>query len=467
MTGIQSRLLELMDEIKSICLEKKLSYVLCFETAAYLTDHDKFEDGRYNFKIMMPYGDIVKLEKYVEKNLSDKRIVESWRNNEKLGLMKFRYVDKESLLFDGRSAEHHIAPGACVTIFPARQFEMIETARACERYLQLCNKGQRDKAAKLVIFKFATRLTHIGFFKRLGTRQLRIDNTNYIHKGWFKHLKMSNKEMAQYIMNEQDKADKPYRSPRYVPEEVLLKDPEYREECYTFVDDRANVIKLPMDLFTNTSTVTFEDREFAVYSDEELFLSALYGDNWRTRSREEVASTDRPSVISNENLPYQQYLDYIADDEVSLEDITADKLSYNLWMGNCHNGPVNRALRTFNRARRSVDRIDIWYRLRPKRDELREAYKNKDIGKIKKILKDYLNATDKYYEMRIGFYIDSEIFECAKLVWEAEERPFTVNDEGEIITFADKVYDKVPDIYKEETPDEYFAKRGTKLAPNK
>ncbi|MCH5298163.1 MAG: LicD family protein [Ruminococcus sp.] len=466
MTGVQSKLLELMDEIKSICVEKKLSYVLCYETAAYFADHEVYEDEQYNLKIMMPYGDIIKLEKYVEKNLSDKRIVESWKNNEKLHMLKFRYVDRESLLFDGRSAEHHIAPGVCVTIYPARQFEMSETARACERYLQLCNKGQRNKVLRLVFFKYASRLSRIRFFKRLATRQLRIDNTNYIHRGWFKHFKMTDKEIAKFIMDEQSKATKPYLSSRYIPEEVLLKDPEYREECYAFADDRANVIKLPMDLFTNTSTVTFEDREFAVYADEELFLSALYGDNWRVRSREEATGTDRPAVICDGNLPYQQYLDYIADDEMSLEDITAEKLEYNLWMGYYHNTPVNNALRTFNRARRSVDRIDIWYRLRPMREELREAYNNKNIDRIKSILKDYLKATDKYYEMRIGFYIDAEIFECAKLVWEAEQRPVTVNAEGEISTFADKVYDRVPDIYKTETPDMYFAKRGTKIIDN-
>ncbi len=467
MTEVQSRLLQLADEIKSICASEKLRYVLCFETAAYFADHDRFGDEQYNLKIMMPYNDIVKLEKYVDKNLSDKRFVESWRNNHKLQMLKFRYVDKNSLLFDGSSSEYHIAPGVCVTIYPARQFEEIDTARACERYLQLCNKGQGNRAAKLVIYKFLSKLTHNNSFMDHATDRLRIDNTNSIHKGWLRHFRMSNRKMANYIMNEQDKATKPYRSSRYVSKDILLKDSESTEDCYAFVDSRANVIKLPSDLFTNTSTVAFEDREFTVYADEKLFFTALFGDNWRERSRAKTPGTDHPTIINDINLPYKQYLDLIADDDVSLEDIAAEKLEYNLWMSDFHNGPVNRAARTFDRVRRSVDRIDIWYRLRPKREELREAYRNKDVNKIKDILKGYLKATDKYYQMKIGFYIDAEIFKCAKLVWEAEGRPSTVNAKGQTISYADSVYKRVPKIYKKETPDEYFAKRGTKIVNNK
>lgn len=437
MTGVQSRLLELMDEIKSICLSENLSYVLCFETAAYFSDFEKFGDERFDLKILMPYDDIKKLEKYVENNFSDTRFIESWRNNEKLQLMKFRYVDKTTLLYDGGATEHHIAPGICVSIYPARGFQIPRNALACERYLQLANKGQSKRAGKIVFAKFLEKLTRNENFRIRATKRLKIDSTYDIHKSWLKHFTMSDKKMAKFIMAEQDKAVKPGKP-----------------ASYFLTNDRSRLIELPDDLFVNTSTVTFEGKEFNVYADREVFLSAIYPEDWRERSKLEAPGTDRITVIYDENMPYQQYLDFIADDEVSLEQITKDRLKYNLWMNECCEGPVERAKFMFNRARRSVDRIDMWYDLRPKRDELRKAYDENNIEKLKSILSNYLKTTDRYYEMGIGFFIDKEIFKYAKLIWAQE---------GRTKEFLDQLRAMIPKLYKRETPDEYFAKRGTKI----
>lgn len=463
MTEVQERLLSLVDEIISICDKKKLRYIVGCESAAYILDHKKFEDEQCYFKLMMPLGDIVTLRDYVAMNLSDTREIESWENSPRLLHFKYRYVDKTTLLYDGGSTEHHHCYGVNVQLIPVNEFEASEEARGIERYLYMLNKGTGDKVRKVIVGKLITRVTHINYFMNRALKYTKIDNANYIHKGYAAAKTSSPAELAKFVCEEKYKAKKPFMSDRFIPEEEKEKNPEKREQVFAYGDERCNVIKLPKDLFSNVKFCEFEGRSYPVYSDDELYFSQLYGKDWYARSRDPLGGTDRTTVLWDLDIPYAEYVEYVKDDEVSLDDIRDKKAELNAWLGSYYNPAVRRNEKTFNTVRRSVDRIDIWYKLQPKREELRKAYEESDLKKLKSIMKPYLDATDKYYDMKIGFYIDDELFKYAQAIWEAEGKIARVTGLGEEISYAMSVYARVPDIYKEETPEEYFKKRGTQV----
>lgn len=459
MTELQKKLLNLTDEIKDICKKEKLNYVVAGMTAGFILNNKHFKAEECYFNIMMPLKDIVKLEKYVNKNLSSTRVIESWKNNPDLQMLKFRYVDKTTLLFDGGSAERHICHGIHINIFPSREFEPANDVRGIERYIQLDNLHQANLAKWIMIFKLATRVTHLNVFKRYIMHFVKLENVNYIHKGFLKSRKMSKEEMINYVIEENLKAVKPYTSNRFIPEEKRLKEPSLTENCLAYMTDRSRVVKLPIDLYTNVKEVEFEDRTFKVYAEPEKYFDSLYKADWQNKIKEELMCADRTTVVCDPELPYEEYLEYIKNDKVTLADIADSKFEYNTWMGKVHNPAVNKTWHTFMMARRGVDRIDTWYRLRNKREQLKEAYEANDLPKLKKLMKGYISATDRYLAEKIGFYIDDELFKYATVIWESEERPDKKDREGNAISFAQYVYSLVPDLYKSETPDMYFKSR--------
>lgn len=463
MTDIQSRILLLMDEITDICEKENLKYVVSNLTSAYIQKHKKFEDMQCYFNIAMPFADAVKLQKYVDKNMSDKRVVESLNNNNELSMIKFRYVDRNSLLIDGGSTVKYKYRGIFINISVTREFEPGNDVRGIERYVQLMNFHEERMAKWLILFKFATRITHINLFRRFIMRYTKLENTNYIHYGYLKRNKMTKAEMIDYVYNENLKATKPYRSKRYLPDEQRYNPDVQAVNCLAYVDDKSNVLKFPIDFYTNVKKVEFEGRTFNVYAEIEKYYETLYGADWSNKIQEDILGSDRSTFIYDTEVPFEEYLEYTKNDEYSLDDIIESKKVYNRWMGKVHNPAVNKTQHTFMMARRSVERIDTWYKLRNKREKLREAYENKDIPKLKKLMSGYLSATQRYLNEKIGFYIDDELFKYATLIWEDEGKPGRTDKEGNELTYAQYVYSFVPDLYKNETPDEYFAKRGKKF----
>ncbi len=447
-----------MDEIKDICKKEKLNYIVSDLSFAYIKRHKKFEDEQCYFNIMMPLKDALKLEKYVNKNLSESRVVESWNNNPDLQMLKFHYVDKTTLFFDGGSPEKRKHKGIYITILPTRQFEPSNDVRGIERYIQLLNYKQERFVKWIVLFKLATRITHINLFKRYIMRYVKLENANYIHHGYLNRKKMTKEEMINYVINANVKATKPFTTLRFMPEDQITESTE-GEKCLAYMDERSKVVKLPIDLYKDIDEVEFEGKTFNVYKDEEVYFETMYGIDWKIKITDEILGSDRSTVFYDTEIPYTEYLDYIKDDETTLEDITDSKLAYNYWMGQVHNPAVEKAWHTFMMARRGVERIDTWYRLRNKRDDLKEAYENNDLPKLKKLMKGYIKNTDKYLAEKIGFYIDDELFKYAEVIWEDEGRPERTDKDGNKITFAQYVYSFVPDLYKSETPDEYFEKR--------
>ncbi len=425
MTNVQKRLLLLMDEIKSICEKKNLKYVLANETCATAQYFNGFNAYEYAFYILMPLSHIKVLKDYVEKNSKD-RIIESYSNNSRLRNFVFRYVDKGTLLIDGNSLEYYKHPGVAVTILPAREYPVSKKVIGCENYLKYVNATNK----KSITFVIAKKIMN----KLFGKHKCYFDNyslTHYIYYGRFKSIFGSFEKTAKFVEDENFKAS------------------QNKYDGYHFITANNKTVKLPKDFFDNIKTVEFEDRVYNLSNKYQKYLKDLFGDNWRNYSVRKVNGTENPFVIGELDLPYETYLSFIEKDTDSYSDIVKDRVNNSKWSSRKFKPAEKTAEYNFNCCRRSVDRIDIWCYLKDKREALKTAYDNKDVDALRTLLSNYLAKSEKYIKMDIGLYIDDEILKYAKFVWENSKRP----------KLADKIYDCTPDLYKEETVDQYFANR--------
>lgn len=417
MTDIQERIMLLMDEINLICQKEKLHYVLINNTAARAVKKHEFGDARFEFKLLMPMEDIVRLQAYVEANSADNRGIESWENNAALYQMVFRYVDKNSLLIDGPSGRYLKMPGIAITIYPARHGKPANAVLGAERYLQQINNntGKRWRES-LVFLKLRSRRAR----KYKKATQYCAD---HIFVGRMRYLFGGREKLAAWILEQQN-----------MPAGGSA-------DGYWYMKKDSHMVQLPEDIFTNVEWISFEGKQVCVPSKAENY--------WIEKDPDErVGMSTGIRVIHECDLPYAEYLAFIQDKEgPSMETVMHHYREYAQWMGSVYQPMEEKVRHTFLGVRRSVDRIDIWYALRKERDAIREAYRQKNIPKLEELLKTYLAKTDFYLKEKIGFYIDEELFQCATLVWESQGK----------MKYAGRVDKLIPDLYKKESVEETLA----------
>lgn len=487
MTDIQQRLMTMADEIIDACQKKNLRYILAGNTAGRAVKYHKFTSYEYQFFILMPFRDVAKLKKYLEKNHPNDRAFESWENNCKMRRLIYRYVDVTSTLLDGYSNELFTMPGIAVTIIPVTEGEGSTELKGCQRYIQTLNSSvYKNKCnwISLTILKFASKIVGtklLSFIIRKNIKGM-LSNSSGIHYGGLKSRKMSAEEIANWVVSKHMSLNNKKNS---------------EEKFFWYINQGCRTVNLPEDIFTSVAFVEFEGRNFLIYKDLETYFRKVYVNNWEENSVSELPESNRVRMICDCNIPYKEYLEFIKNDSVSLEKVYIHKREQAQWMKDVYYPAEKKVNHTFHRIKRSVDRIDLWYKLRNKRDEIKQAYDNQDIDKLRTLLGEYMRKTEEYRKEKIGFYIDEELFKCAKLVWDNDEEherqrresqelerqqamltesidnndfedtdaedPSEEDETAEIKTYAEKVYELVPDIYKEESVDMYFEKRGTKV----
>jgi hypothetical protein len=445
MTDIQERLLLLMDEIKDICQKENLHYVLANKTAYVAYKYGEFIDSTLSEKIFMPLSDIYKFKAYVEKNCSENRVIECWDNNSDLKRMKFRYVDKGTLLFNGKNLEHIKYPGISVAILPIREKAVSHKVIGCEHYVQAVNNDTKIGLAKFLAKKVFLKVFGYSFMAKLfHIKKMKSHNNYGLHWGIIKSYTKSKEEIISWV-----------------EDRVMLKDGE-KPSYYWYLNPKGRSFEMPMDLFTNTKEAKLEGHSYNIYGDCESLFLTVYGEKWQDKYNDDdtdEADSDRITVIAECDLPYEEYLKYIEGKGPTLNEIADNKKNYNTFMSKYYNPKERRVMKKYYEVKRSVERIDVWSRLKPKREALKVAYNEKNVPELQKLLKEYLTKTDFYFKKGIAFYIDDEILNCAKLVWESENRPTYKIGDVEDASFADKIYSLVPDLYKTETVDQYFASR--------
>ncbi|MDE6852218.1 MAG: hypothetical protein K2J67_06980 [Lachnospiraceae bacterium] len=416
MTDVQERIMVLMDEINFICQKEKLRYVLINNTAVRAIKKHVFGDARYEFKLLMPMEDIARLQAYVETHYGDNRGIESWSNNSALYQMVFRYVDKDSLLIDGPAGRYFTMPGIAITIYPARRGRPADAVLGAERYLQQINNN------------VGGRWKNTCCFLKLRSRKVKQVKeapqycADHILSGRMRYVFGGRNKLAAWIMKHQN----------------MQGAGEAAE--YWYMKKDSNLVRLPENMFTDVEWVDLEGRQVC---------APVLENAWVEKDpNERIGMSTAIRVICECDLPYEEYLAFLQDKPgPSWEQLMCHYREYANWMVRVYQPMEEKVSRTFLRVRRSVDRIDVWHALRNKRDAIREAFQQKDIAALEELLQIYLEKTDLYLKEKIGFYIDEELFQSARLVWESRGK----------MKYADRVYRLVPEIYKKESVEETLA----------
>ena len=437
MTEVQKRLMELMDDIEMICRELNLSYVLFGRTAILAKKAGKFIDEQYDFDIMMPLAHAAALMKYTEDNLSESRAVESWYDNPGLKQMIFRFVDKKSTLWDDVAGHYYTKPGVAVTIFVTRTQTFNGRVFGAERYVMAKN----NDGGKLPYSVFQLKKMEKAFkedpeqaailFDEPNIKEI-VHNTGGLRWGYLRSLYMSDKAMVRWLLNKNLSGGKNDGSINY------------------YMTRGGGWHELPEDLFEDPEIITFEGRSLRNSSKYKEFMEKLYGENWDDLGIMQYAESGRIRVIDDCDLPYKEFVRAIKKRGKPLKTMMDEMTAFNVWKNRVFYEREGKVNHTFARVRRSVDRIDVWYKLRGKRKELKQAAEKKDIGKLRNILREYMGKTNFYYQQGIGFMIDDELFSYARMIWEADGKK----------DYGDAVYDLVPDLYKKESVEDYLRKKG-------
>ena len=434
-TEVQERLLELMDDIHSICRKEGLHYILFGKTAGMAVTYGHFQGSEYNFEILMPLMDVVKLGQYVDKHMSETRAMESWEDNEELKQMVFRFVDKKSLLIDGTVGDYFTKPGIAVTIFVTRPSRADDANLSAERYIQYLNstgRKPRYSASDLKkMYEYLQKHGEAAAVREFNEPEIK-ELTRYaagLRKGWLRCLLTGKKRTARWVLRRN----------------IELAEKGGKEQIY--VTRPGHRFAFSPRLYEHPGTVEFEGHTYQIAGDYEGYMKKMYGERWKTRSAERyLSSTSRLRLICDTDCPYEDYLESLDGDRGTLHEIALDRRDYTQWTKEVHS-PLEEVVRLdFLKIRRSVDQLDVWTAISGSMDEVREAAARKDIPALRSLMEDYLERTDYFYFYGIGFYINNELFNAASLVWEADGRQ----------EYAKKVFSLVPEVYRKESVDEYL-----------
>lgn len=409
MTDLQERIMEMVDEIDKICKKQGLRYILGEKTAGIAVETGSFLEDSYDFSIHMPLYDAAKLRKYVQKHLSDRRVVESWAENGSLKRMMFRYVDKGSLLFDETRGEFFKYPGIAINIFVARTVQPEKKLYTCECYLMNANTLGEDPADLRTPFRL----------KGLRTRMKDEDGKEFAKRSFRRRGK---DWLAAYVAATGEKAEKK----------------EGKELWHLTMKGKWH--RFPDRLFEDTKRIPFEGKMLPITEHLDDYMKIAVGKAWKERCLKNFPSPSKNRAIVECNLPFEEYLEFTKDDPVTMEMIINERKQYIRWKKEVdYSGHSEKVRLDFRKVRASQVRIDLWYDLRSKREALAAAYEKGDVESLSVLLEEYLANTDMFFEDQLGFYIDDTLLDYAALVWESQGRP----------DYRKKVYDLVPDKWKE------------------
>lgn len=398
MTPEQNKLMEMVDEINSIAEKNNLQYVLEGKTAGAAIKYKGFVSDECEFSIHMPFKDAILFRDYVFENLSETRTIEYWGNSNKLYRMLFRYVNKETLFIDETTGKDYSMPGIAVDIYVARTSNPSDELLNSERYLMDINNA--------------------------GIKA--IDINNYSLPVLFKNINPS--ERTKWVENQYEELEKKSDSSDF---------------WYMYLN--GNKVKLPKDLFKSTEMRFFAGRKVPVTKHMEEYMCIVVGKTWK-RKIDSIKSPKNNNAILSLDVSYEDYLDFIKNDDISFSEILFQRRCYNEWKEKEYRPLAKRVSETWTLVKCSVEQIDVWADLEFKRDILKADYEQGNYENLEKSLEKYLRNTETFFKKNIGFYIDAELFCYAQYIWRKHGTP----------EFGDEVLRIVPPYFKKRDIGKYI-----------
>lgn len=408
MTELQKHLMQLVKEIKDTCKEQNIEFALCGQTAGRAAAFHKFKTQCCEFHIMMRTCDILKLKKALSAKKIPNRGWEDLSTNPKLANNYVRYVDLATTVYDRDVSLNFDKLGVAVTIRPI----------------------------------YANRVTKRDRRLELGTF--------YMNHG----MRYSCYDMSEDLKQVLETTEKFRRlfGEKFVGRKVYSifrkeRNATYKDKVYMH-DDEGKLVPVSKKAITELEMIQFEGMKLPVSKDRNTYFRQLYGNDWKKLSVAPMFSVNRIWAIYDENKPYEQFLSEQKAAGIDIRQLQKEYREFKTWSEQVLLTATDAANHTYEYARRSVDRIDLYEKYRERMPQIKQAAKEKNMGELKKLMKEYLSLTEFYFEKKIGFFVNQELFDYAKLIWESQGEAQYVNE----------VYDLVPEEYKKEDIKDFLKK---------
>ena len=361
MKSYKKRLLELMEEIDSICQKNGLKYILSDKTAARAKKNGCFLTDPYTFNIMMDINDLIRFCEIVKDSGRKDRVIESFKNSASIENFYFRYADPTTTVINFKRGLLFKYPCVAINIKPLRH---------------VMPEGFYAKLERVI--------TSPGSKKRVFIKKLA--------KGLvYNHIVKENKAPAGDTL------------------------------CY-YTNNR-KWLKFPTETIKNTEKIPFHGLSLNVVTDIETYERKYYGKEWQEIIDIPYQTVNVLQVISETDFSHSEFDELLRKKGLPSADKLVKSWKKNdRWYSSARKGLAGEVERDYSYAKRTVRRFDMYQYYLPLLDTMKGYVKDKNFDELSKALAPYLNETYRYYKMNMGYYVCDDLWKLAMIHWTIREK---------------------------------------------
>ncbi|VEH00849.1 LPS biosynthesis protein [Slackia heliotrinireducens] len=376
-TPLQKKLLDLVREFDSECAQQHVPYALFGQTDMLARNHKEFRNSTYEFHVMMPANKVHSVLDALLKQGGDQREVESLATNPLLRWNTYRYVHAGTTLVNRDDFLHFKCRGVALEIHPVYSKGPSKIRAA----LSLGNHAAHLKPSVSFKFKNEKQETAYGYYRK---------TVQYLGE----------QRVANYLEG-------------FCKKSGSLK---AGRGCLETLDGAIKTVE-KLDL-TNTKKVSFEGLDLPVLVSYESYLKAYFGSKWKEESKKKQRPANTSAVISSATRPYKESIEAFKGIGVDFDDLDARYVKYEDLLRDVLPVSKKNTDHDYHIATLCGHRIDTYAELRGKEDELHRLIAAGNFTQAKAIMHSYLEYTDKYLKMGLGFFVSQELHDIAAAIWE-------------------------------------------------
>lgn len=371
MDPIQSKVIDLLQEIHNTCEQLNISYILGGNTAEEAECFGKLTPGRYTATVYITLKDFLAFREYVKANRHDDRIIEGMDNNSRFPGFFFHYADKNTTYYDYNYGDSYIYNGIRIRIEILRKFTASKKAGRLKK---------KERAFAFNSYRFK--------------RKLSVKNT-LAKWGMGFRLAFARKSIARKLYNK--------------CLDLYMEDKDFVMNYGIFNKRKTKLVKYPSYLLTGRKTAELEGHSFYVPQDLELHTKIALGRKPLEQLPEQINNS---SVVVSDIISYEEYMK-----DMSKRRKIA-KMRQSLWRTDQMHGAVTYFIRKDWKIMLCVNaRLDLIKEYMPVKNQIIELYSKGDFEGLTELLADY-DEQVRYHLSKTGMtiFFDKEIFDIY-LVW--------------------------------------------------
>lgn len=366
MDVVQSKIINLLQEIHVTCEKLNIKYILGGVTAEEAACFNRITPGRYTATVYMTLNDLMDFKKYVKENLHETRIVEGLNNNNRMPGFFFRYVDKTTTFYDYNYGNTYKYNGIYVRI------EILRRNRNTKKLRKL---GNQERAFAFNSYRYRRVLSFKSLMAKWGMGlKLFFARTAVAKKLYLKCCKAytETENFSTVFMLFNRKKNK------------MVKYPSYMLYGRKLVDFEGIQLYVPLNIKLHTSLLA--DREPVEKLPEMI---------------------NNSSVIMSDIIPYEEYI----VDKKSRKKVAA--LRQRVFFSDIMHGYVTYFIRKDWKIMLCVnERLDLMQKYAPIKSDIIKAYSQCNFEKLSGLLSEY-DEKLRYHLDKTGMtiFFDKEIYD--------------------------------------------------------